>query len=161
MAADPRALLKNKEAIERIQADIPSRIKRVAIALGGIIELEISAVDLITVATYLRENPMLRFNFLSCVSAIDRRDAMEIAYHMHSLSQSLSLRLKTVLDANDPVVDSVVAVWPTANWHEREAYDLFGVSFRGHPDLRRIMLEDDFEGHPMLKSYPQITGRNQ
>lgn len=150
-----------RQAVANIREDILDRIVTISVGIGDIIDLEVERENIAEVALYLRDNPKLQFNYLSCVSGIDKLDRMEVAYHVHSLPMSLSLRLKATLDIDNPVVDSLVSVWPGANWHEREAYDLFGIKFEGHPDLRRIMLEDNFEGHPMRKSYPQPRGRSQ
>ncbi len=78
----------------------------------------------------------------------------EVNYHIVSLDRRERLRLKVKLNGSDPIVHSVTGVWPTANWHERESYDLFGIRFDGHPDLRRILMPDDWEGHPLRKDYP-------
>jgi NADH/F420H2 dehydrogenase subunit C len=149
------------EAIARINEDLPGKLLSGTRGLGDIIVVYVKPEDLVQTAMYLRDNPYLQFNFLSCISAVDLLDRMELVYHMHSISRSLSLRLKTTLGISNPVVDSVASVWPTANWHEREAYDLFGVGFVGHPDLRRILLEDEFEGYPMLKTFPQPQGHDK
>jgi NADH-quinone oxidoreductase subunit C len=81
----------------------------------------------------------------------------EVVYHLHSLARNLRLRLKVRLAGANPEVDSVTPVWRGANWYERETFDLFGIRFRNHPDLRRIMLPDDWVGHPLRKDY-QVTG---
>lgn len=78
----------------------------------------------------------------------------EVNYHLFSTKHHNRLRLKVVLSEDDPKVNSVVGVWRTANWHERETFDLFGIIFEGHPDLRRILLPSDFDGHALRKDYP-------
>jgi NADH-quinone oxidoreductase subunit C len=78
----------------------------------------------------------------------------ELNYHLLSMKRKERLRLKVRLPGSNPVAGSVSAVWPTANWHEREVFDLFGVRFEGHPDLRRILMPGDWEGHPLRKDYP-------
>ena len=109
------------------------------------------------IADYLATEPSLRFSFLSDITPVDRfpiEPRFEINYHLVSIDRRDRLRLKVKLAGNDPVLPSVTGVWPTANWHEREAYDLFGIRFEGHPDLRRILMPDDWEGHPLRKDYP-------
>jgi NADH-quinone oxidoreductase subunit C len=102
----------------------------------------------------LRTRPELGFDFLSCVSAVDGPapdPRFWITYELRSLEHHHRVRVKTGLPANDPRVPSVTPSWPTADWQEREIFDLFGVTFDGHPDLRRILLPDDWEGHPLRK----------
>lgn len=108
-------------------------------------------------AEYLASEPSLRFSFLSDITAVDRfplEPRFEVNYHLLSLDRRERLRLKVRLAGSDPVVRSVTSVWPTANWHERENFDLFGIRFEGHPDLRRILMPDDWEGYPLRKDYP-------
>lgn len=118
-----------------------------------LIRIEVAPEGVLAVARLLRDEPELAFNFLSCVSGTDMGDHIEVAYHFHSLSNALSLQMRVRLDRDEPVVDSLVPLWPGADWQEREAYDLVGIHFRGHPDLRRIMLSDDWVGHPLCKDY--------
>lgn len=93
------------------------------------------------------------FDRLGMVTAVDRGEAFVMVYRLHARSLSAAIFVKTQLPRLDAWVDSLVSVWPAALWQEREAYDLFGVEFQGHPDLRRILLPDDFEGHPLRKDY--------
>ena len=115
--------------------------------------------DLVRVCRFLREEPDLAFDLLSDVTAVDRLQLpeasprFEVVYHVYSLQFRRRLRLK-VRVAEGEAVPTVTGIWPTANWHEREVYDLFGVPFEGHPDLRRILMPDDWEGHPLRKDYP-------
>jgi NADH-quinone oxidoreductase subunit C len=102
-------------------------------------------------------SPELAFNFLCDIAAVDRfpvEPRFELNYQMISIPNRAALRLRVRVHGNDPVVPSVTQVWPTANWHERELFDLFGLRFEGHPDLRRILMPDDWEGHPLRKDYP-------
>ena len=106
---------------------------------------------------FLRSDPQLAFNFLSDLSCRDCFPAeprFEVNYHLLSIPHKRRLRLKVRVNSADPVVESVTTVWPTANWHEREVFDLFGVRFEGHTDLRRIVLPEDWEGYPLRKDYP-------
>ena len=115
--------------------------------------------DLVRVCRFLRDEPDLAFDFLSDVTGVDRMmlpessPRFEVVYHVYSLQYRRRLRLK-VRVGNGQAVPTVTELWPTANWHEREVYDLFGVPFEGHPDLRRILTPDDWEGHPLRKDYP-------
>jgi NADH-quinone oxidoreductase subunit C len=102
----------------------------------------------------------LGFVRLSSVTGVDRYPAeprFEVVYHLHSIDRNERLRLKCRLPGADPVIESVTSVWRSANWYERETFDLFGITFINHPDLRRIMMPENWEGHPLRKDYP-VTG---
>ncbi len=106
---------------------------------------------------FLSTEPSLHFSFLSDITTLDRfplEPRFEVNYHLLSIDRRERLRLKVRVAGADCVVPSVTSVWPTANWHERENYDLFGIRFEGHPDLRRILMPDDWEGYPLRKDYP-------
>jgi len=106
-----------------------------------------------------RDHASLKFNFLSdatCVDRFPREPRFELNYHLISISRRDRAQLRVWLPGSDPVVDSLVPVWPGANWLEREIFDLFGIRFTGHPDLRRILLPDDWEGHPLRRDYPVV-----
>jgi NADH-quinone oxidoreductase subunit C len=108
-------------------------------------------------AEYLASEPSLRFTFLSDITAVDRfplEPRFEVNYQLLSLDRRERLRLKVRVPGGDAVVPSVTSIWPTANWHERESFDLMGIRFEGHPDLSRILMPDDWEGHPLRKDYP-------
>ena len=99
----------------------------------------------------------LAFTYLSDVTGLDRAPVeprFEVNYHLVSILRKERLRLKVRLGSAKPAVESVTSVWEGANWHEREVFDLFGVRFEGHPDLRRILLPETFEGHPLRKDFP-------
>jgi NADH-quinone oxidoreductase subunit C len=113
------------------------------------------------IAKFIKENHELDFNFLSDLCGVDRVEmdgVFEVVYHLYSIYKNHRLRLKVSIPSNEPHISTVTGVWKTANWHEREAYDMFGIKFDNHPDLRKILMPDDFEGHPLRKSYP-IDGR--
>jgi NADH-quinone oxidoreductase subunit C len=97
------------------------------------------------------------YNFLEDVTAVDWypvEPRFQVSYHILSHGLKKRLRLRVFVPSDDPVIDSITPVWPSANFYEREVYDLFGVRFAGHPNLRRIMLPDEWEGHPLRKDYP-------
>jgi NADH-quinone oxidoreductase subunit C len=123
----------------------------------GELTLVVAAERLLRVSRYLLAETGLEFNFLSDISVVDRfpsEPRFEMNYHLLSIPNRKSLRLRVRLPGADPTVDSMTGVYPTADWHEREVWDLFGVRFAGHPDLRRILLPDDWEGYPLRKDYP-------
>ncbi len=109
--------------------------------------------QLLPVCRFLKEE--LAYDFFDCLLGVDRKDHFDVVYHLWSTQRNASLALKVKLDHDEPVVDSATPVWRGADWHEREAYDLFGIAFRGHGDLRRILLPEDFEGFPMRKDYQE------
>ena len=124
----------------------------------GEVTLEIAPEEIVHVCRFLKTEQ--QFERLSTVTAVDRypeQPRFELVYHMHSITANLRVRLKCRLAGDRPQIDSVTPVWRAANWYEREIFDLFGIRFVGHPDLRRIMMPDDWEGHPLRKDYP-VTG---
>ncbi len=111
---------------------------------------------LVEICKFLRDDSELRFDHLTDVSGVDfleRNPRFDIAYHMYSIPKNHRLRIKVRVN-EDETVSSVTSVWSTANWHEREIFDMFGVKFDNHPDLRRILMSDDWVGHPLRKDYP-------
>jgi NADH-quinone oxidoreductase subunit C len=110
--------------------------------------------DLHEALTTLRDDPELSFDFLSCLTAADWPDQdprFWVAYELRSMAAKHRIRLKVGVPESDPRVPSVTALFPTANWHEREVFDFYGIVFDGHPDLTRILLPDDWEGFPLRK----------
>ena len=116
------------------------------------------------VAVFLRDDPRLAFNFLRSISSLDLLENNQLACvydlnhiptdnPMELISETCEFAVRVVTDRDSPLIPSVAHVWPTANWHEREAFDLMGIRFANHPDLRRILCPDDWEGHPLRKDY--------
>lgn len=105
------------------------------------------------VSRFLKEDPNLSFDVLMCLSGVDYKEKFAVAYHLHSLKQHHVIGLKAMLPRENPSLPTVDDVWPAANFQEREAYDLFGIAFEGSKDLRRILLPEDWEGHPLRKDY--------
>jgi NADH-quinone oxidoreductase subunit C len=134
------------EAIERVVVD------------RGELTLHIKAERIAEVAQSLRDDPALRFELCSSVSAVDYLGAdarrLHVTYHLTSLTYRRMIRLEVAASAEEPHVPSVTSVYPTADWHERETYDMFGIIFDGHPNLTRILMPDDWEGFPQRKDYP-------
>jgi NADH-quinone oxidoreductase subunit C len=124
----------------------------------GEVTLEIAPEEIVHVCRFLKTEQ--QFERLSTLTGVDHyplEPRFEVVYHLHSITCNLRLRLKCRLPGDHPHIDSITSVWRAANWYERETFDLFGVQFLGHPDLRRIMLPDEWEGHPLRKDYP-VTG---
>jgi NADH-quinone oxidoreductase subunit C len=139
------------------------KVAEVATALDEV-TIVVKAEQLIATAATLRDAPGLKFEQLTDLCGVDYRDYGEgglpgprfaVVYHLLSLTHNRRLRMR-IFAADDelPVVDSVIEVWPSANWYEREAFDLFGIVFTGHPDLRRILTDYGFVGHPFRKDFP-------
>lgn len=118
--------------------------------------VRINAADLTSVCETLYRHPSVFFDMLSCITAVDNGPdigTIDMVYNLYSIPFNHSLALKVVIKRDNARIDSVCGIWRTANWHEREAYDLLGVTFNGHPDLRRILLPADWEGHPLRRDY--------
>ena len=125
----------------------------------GELTLEVAPVKIVSICGFLKYDQ--QFVRLSTVTAVDRYPAeprFEVVYHLHSIERNERVRVKCRLGGQDPAIDSVASVWRSADWYEREVFDLFGIRFANHPDLRRIMMPDDWEGHPLRKDYP-VTGQ--
>lgn len=125
----------------------------------GQLTFVVAAENLLAVAQYLRDTPSLAFKQLSDISGIDYYPQTEpgrfaLNYQLLSHSRAQRIRLKVYWNEEDAPVPSVTGLWPSANWEEREAYDMFGILFDGHPDLRRILMPDDWQGYPQRKDYP-------
>ena len=125
----------------------------------GELTLAAAAKDILKVATFLRDDERCQFWSLIDVTAVDwpgRERRFDVIYHLLSPKQNLRIRVKIEVDERTPV-PSIIGIFPAANWFERETYDLYGVLFSGHPDMRRILTDYGFEGHPLRKDFP-LTG---
>lgn len=141
-----------------IKSKFPEAVQD-TIEFRGETTLVVKPAALVDIATFLRDEPSLGFDLLSDVSAVDHfpaRPRFALNYHLYALEAARSLRLKVWLDGETPSIASLTAVYPGANWHEREVYDLMGIRFESHPDLRRIFMPDDFLGHPLRKDAAQF-----
>jgi NADH-quinone oxidoreductase subunit C len=142
--------------VEHLRAWNPNAIEEV-MEFRGETTIVLPRKILRSVAERCREDAALRFDLLTDATCVDRyphEPRYELNYHLVSIPRKDKIRLKVRLSGADPVVDTLCPVWPGANWLEREIFDLMGIRFTGHPDLRRVLLPDDFEGHPLRKDYP-------
>lgn len=117
--------------------------------------LYVNANRIVDLCAFLRDAEGLEFDYLTSLCAVDFSDRFEMVYHLYSIRMKRTLILKVKLNSEVPAMPSVFPVWKAADWQEREAYDMFGISFEGHPDLRRILLEPDWEGFPLRKDYKE------
>jgi NADH-quinone oxidoreductase subunit C len=149
LGLDPDTLL------DRLQERFPDALLERVVARGEATAL-IARERIVEVCTFCRDDPALLFDHLSDVVGVDwpqRPERFDVVYHLYSIPANHRLRLKLHTADGQPV-DSVTGVWPAANWLEREVYDLMGVQFANHPDLRRIMMWDDYPYHPLRKEFP-------
>ena len=124
---------------------------------GNLVLVVVKPEDLPAVLTTARD--ALGILHLSFITVVDRQGSFELTYELLDL-RGAQVRVRTTIEGEEPVIGSVTGIYPTANWHEREAYDMFGVAFKGHPDLRRLyMWQDHFDHHPLLKSFEISTRR--
>jgi NADH-quinone oxidoreductase subunit C len=142
-------------AVQKLRASLPHVIEEVT-SFRDQVSVRVFKDNLVEACMFLRDTPDLEFDFLTDLTAVDypaRPKRFDLVLHLYSMTQNHRLRVKVAL-ADGEEVDTVVPVWKAANWEERECYDMFGIVFRGHPDLRRILLPEDWEGYPMRKDYP-------
>lgn len=121
--------------------------------------LHFSKQDVVEVCKFLKNDPELEFLLCEDITAIDwarRKNRFTVVYHIFSLKNKFRLRLKADVDEEECFTDSVSSVWRTANWQEREVFDMYGISFNTHPDLRRMYMPENFEYHPLRKDFPLI-----
>jgi NADH-quinone oxidoreductase subunit C len=153
MAENNRAVIKLKEKFASSILDVKE--------FRGEVTVTVKKENARDICKFLKEN--LQYNLLTDVTAVDyfgKDPRFMVVYNLYSIPNKDRLRLKAPVTESDTTIDSVVPVWTTANWLEREVYDLFGITFNNHPDLRRILMTDDWVGHPLRKDYPlQGPGR--
>ncbi len=113
---------------------------------------------IVEVCTFLRDDPELLFDLAMDLTGVDylgEEPRFEVVYHLYSLEKKHRVRIKARIPEEDPEIDSVIPVWIGMDWYEREAYDMYGIVFRGHPNLKRILMYESFVGHPLRKDYPK------
>jgi NADH-quinone oxidoreductase subunit C len=153
MAENNRAVIKLKEKFAASIIDVREFRGEVTVTVGK--------QDIVAICRFLRDS--LQYNLLTDVTAVDylgQDPRFMVVYNLYSIPNKDRLRVKAPVTEQDCVIDTVSTLWNSANWLERETYDLFGINFVGHPDLRRILMTDDWVGHPLRKDYPlQGPGR--
>lgn len=146
-----------KEKIEsKLRNKFPQAILEVSEFRGELTFL-VDKNSIVEICQFLRDDEELSFDLLVDLCGVDRakrKDRFEVVYHLTSLKNKFRIRLKTRVDEKDCQVESVTSVYPTANWHERETYDMFGIIFKNHPDLRRMYMPEEFEYYPLRKDFP-------
>ena len=148
--------LKGHPAIARLQAWNASAVQSAKFDRDEM-TIYVDRENIREACALLRDDPGCAFNFLSDITCVDWYPAeprFEVIYHLLSIPKKERVRLKVRLDSSSPAVESITSVWPGANYFEREVFDLFGVRFTGHPYLRRLLMPEDWEGHPLRKDYP-------
>ena len=150
IATDPMSM----DAIaERLVADFAGELHDVRVQEPDTIVARCASPALKSVARRLKEHPEVGYQTLNFVAGVDRVTHLESLYHVYSWKTNTWLQLHAELPAGADEIETVTDVWPAADWHEREAWDMVGIRYVGHPDLRRILLKDDFVGHPLRKDY--------
>ena len=120
------------------------------------LSIKVSSEALMNVCHDLHQNPTTYFDMLSCITGIDNgpeTGTMEVVYNLYSIPFNRSMMLKVIVPRGEAEIESVTSIWKAANWLEREVYDMFGIMFKNHPDLRRILMPADWEGYPLRKDY--------
>ncbi|MEW6720706.1 MAG: NADH-quinone oxidoreductase subunit C [Thermodesulfobacteriota bacterium] len=113
---------------------------------------------IVEILAFLRDDPEALFDFAMDLTGVDHlgeEPRFEVVYHLYSLEKKHRVRIKVRLPEDDPTIDTAVSVWPGIDWYEREAFDMYGIVFRGHPNLKRILMYEGFQGHPLRKDYPK------
>lgn len=140
----------NEALKEKIIGKCP---EAVALEGGEWLNMEVPAGQWPDIALWLRDEEQLYFDYLFCLTCVDWLKNLTMVYHLTSTRHRHQLVVKAVLNRNEPVIGSVARIWRTAEFHEREVFEMFGVQFTNHPDLRKLILPDDWEGYPLRKDY--------
>lgn len=145
------------QVAEKIKERFPEEVLDVK-EFRGQVSVTLKKERILDICRFLHDDPDLFFDYLVDVCGADylgkNEKRFEVVYHLYSIKHRHALRLKAEVAGDTPSIDSVMPVWIGANWHEREAYDMYGIVFNGHPDLRRVLLPEDWEGYPLRKDYP-------
>ncbi len=156
MSEERKDLLEEHPAASRLREAFPEAVMEV-VSFHDEVTITVEREAIERICRFLKEDPDLQYNFLADLCGVDwlgkREPRFEVVYNLYSIPRADRIRLK-VRVPDGVEVQSVSGVWPTANWHEREVFDMFGVRFTGHSDLRRILMPEDWEGHPLRKDYP-------
>ena len=142
-------------AVKRLQERFPSSVLEIK-GFRGEVTVTVEKKEILAICKFLSSDPDLQYTYLTDLCGVDllpKNPRFEIVYQLCSMKNTQKLRLKTRTAENEPV-PSVESIWKAANWYEREVYDLLGIPFENHPDLRRIMMWDGYEGHPLRKDFP-------
>lgn len=145
--------MENRDLLKRFVEELAIRVHGEVEKYLGVLILKVKAPYIIEVLTSAKNFPDVPCDFLHDLGGLDSKDHLEVVYQLSSLRGSQRLRVKAIVDRENPVIDSATRIWRGANFLEREAYDMFGILFKGHPNLKRIYLWDDFEGFPLRKDY--------
>jgi NADH-quinone oxidoreductase subunit C len=146
--------MKQQAVVEKLKGKFSTSVQEVS-EFRGETTVTVKKEDVVAVSTFLKKES--GYNFLCDLCGVDylgQEPRFMVVYNLYNIGTKERLRLKVPVEEGDPRVDTVSGVWSTANWHERECWDLMGISFNHHPDLRRILMPDDWEGHPLRKDYP-------
>ncbi|MCZ6777148.1 MAG: NADH-quinone oxidoreductase subunit C [Ignavibacteria bacterium] len=146
----------NQEIIQRLKAQFPDSIEE-SDEFRDDLTLRVKTEDIVKVCNFLKNDHELAFDMIVDLCGVDMyrpEGRFEVVYNLYSLKKKKYLRLKILVDEDNPIVDTVSVVWSGANWHERETYDMYGIKFKGHPDLRRMYMPEDFEYFPLRKDFP-------
>ncbi|CAA7602702.1 NADH:ubiquinone reductase (H+-translocating) [Acididesulfobacillus acetoxydans] len=143
----------NKEILRQRVEELAAKVSGEVEELSGVLILKVKGAYLSETLSAAKSFPDVPCDFLHDMTALDLKDHFEVVYQLSSLHGPQRLRVKGTVDREHPVVNSVTRLWRGANFLEREAYDMFGIEFKGHPNLKRIYLWDDFEGYPLRKDY--------
>ncbi|OGW57362.1 MAG: NADH dehydrogenase [Nitrospirae bacterium RBG_16_43_8] len=145
------------EIAEKIKEKFPEEVLWIR-EFRGQVSVTLKKSRIVEICRYLHDEPGLDFDYLVDLCGVDysgrKEKRFEVVYNLYSIKHCHRIRLKAEISESGPVIDSVISVWAGANWHERECFDMFGIVFKGHPDLRRVLLPEDWEGYPLRKDYP-------
>lgn len=146
-----------QEIAERIKGRFPDQVIEV-VDFRDQVSVITKREQIVAILKFLHDDPMLSFDHLQDLTAVDyfkkKEIRFEVVYTLYSMRHRHRVRIRAQVPEHDARIDSVVSIWAGANWHERECYDMFGIHFSGHPDLRRILMPEDWEGFPLRKDYP-------
>ena len=146
-----------KEVLEQLRAAFGSKLGAAKIVRPQLLEVSIDRKDLVPLCTYLKNT--LGFEHLACITAVDWKDRFEVVYHIENYYNGCMVQVTARIPYDDPRIVSLTGLWNAANYHEREAWDLMGITFEGHPNLERILLPTDFKFHPLRKNFAQEVDR--